>query len=291
MRSEAKHPPRVGIGLPVWNGERYVGEAIQSILDQTFENLQLLIGDNCSTDGTEEICRSFESDPRVTYVRRERNLGATPNYNQLMDRLRSPLVRWHACDDVLAPTYLEACVNLLDDDPGAPMAHTEAIVIDGTGRQIREWDGESSFQTDSAVDRWNAVAEAPDWHTIFGLVRREIMDRVGNFPLYPGSDRWVLGGGFLHGRPRFTSERLFIWRDHEETFRRSANLDQTAAEQWWSTDLRTWPLRTTMLGLRHGRGVIARSPLERPDRARCRGILNRQVTGPVIRRFHRRFKR
>ena len=282
--SRSQNIPRVGIGLPVYNGEKYLAEAIQSILEQSFEDFELLIGDNASSDSTEEICRSYEGDKRVIYVRRERNLGATPNYNDLMKRLKSPLVRWHACDDALAPTYLEACVSMLDDDSGAPMAHTEAVIIDGDGKTIGPWDRESGLRADSPVDRWHAMTAAHDWHSIFGLVRREVVDKVGLFPIYPGSDRWVLGGWLLHGRPRFSEERLFIWRDHAETFRRSANQNKSDAEEWWSTDLKTWPLRTTILGFRHGRAVIGGSPLGRSERARCRRLLRQQVSGPALRR-------
>ena len=229
----AQHSPktsRVGIGLPVYNGERYVEAAIRSILEQSFEDFQLVIGDNASTDGTEEICRSFDSDPRVQYVRRDWNLGATPNYNDLMDRLDSPLVRWQACDDVLARTYLERCVELLDEYPEAPMAHTAATIIDEHGDIQREWDLEHPLAHEDPAKRWQAAAEAWDWHSIFGLVRRTVMDDVGVFPIYPGSDRWVLAGWLLQGQPRYCSESLFLWRDHPETFRRSANSNRKSSE-------------------------------------------------------------
>ena len=276
---------RVGIGLPVYNGERYVEAAIRSIVEQSFEDFQLIIGDNASTDGTEEICRSFASDPRVHYVRRERNVGATPNYNDLMDRLDSPLVRWQACDDVLAETYLERCVELLDEHPDAPMAHTEATIIDEHGDVQRDWDLEHPLASEDPTERWTAMAKAWDWHSIFGLVRREVVDRVGVFPIYPGSDRWVLAGWLLQGRPRYCSEHLFLWRDHPETFRRSANSNQKSAEEWWSSDLRSWPMRTTVLGYRHGLGVIKASGLDAGTRQACRRILRRQIGGPVLRRI------
>ena len=275
---------RVGIGLPVFNGEKFLEESIRSIVEQTFEDFELVIGDNASTDATEEICRSFERDPRVTYVRRERNLGATPNYNDLMSRLEAPLVRWQACDDAIAPEYLGACVAMLDEDQGASMAHAHARVIDGTGGDIGGWDQESALEADAPVDRWEAMAVAPDWHSIFGLVRREVLDAVGLFPIYPGSDRWVLGGWLLHGHVRLVEEPLFIWRDHAETFRRTANQSKSDAENWWSTDLKSWPLRTTVLGCRHGRRVIGTSPLNRKERKACRRLLHRQVASPAVRK-------
>ena len=76
-------PPKVSVGLPVFNGKRFVAEAIESILAQTFDDLELVISDNASTDGTEEICRAYaEKDERVRYVLNSENLGAAYNYNQ-----------------------------------------------------------------------------------------------------------------------------------------------------------------------------------------------------------------
>ncbi len=74
--------PAVSIGLPVYNGDNFLAEAIDSILRQTMEDFELIISDNASTDRTEEICREYAAgDSRIRYYRNESNLGAMANYN------------------------------------------------------------------------------------------------------------------------------------------------------------------------------------------------------------------
>ena len=84
--------PTVSVGLPVYNGADYLAEAIDSILKQSFEDFELLIQDNASTDATGEICRAYAaSDARVRYVRNPQNVGAAGNYNLVFERARSLL--------------------------------------------------------------------------------------------------------------------------------------------------------------------------------------------------------
>src|SRR6266536_1939108 len=86
---------RVSIGLPVFNGERFVAEAIDSILAQTFEDFELIISDNASTDGTEEICRCYaEKDERIRFVRNRENYGAAFNFNQTFHLSSGGYFKW-----------------------------------------------------------------------------------------------------------------------------------------------------------------------------------------------------
>ena len=74
------------VGMPVYNGATHIGATIESLLDQTYRNFQLVISDNCSTDATEQICRKYASyDNRVQYTRMDVNKGATCNYNHLVE--------------------------------------------------------------------------------------------------------------------------------------------------------------------------------------------------------------
>ncbi|WP_081588053.1 glycosyltransferase family 2 protein [Gloeocapsa sp. PCC 7428] len=95
--------PRISIGMPVYNGEPYLKDAINSILNQTFEDFELIISDNGSTDRTEEICRTIASqDQRVRYYRNEQNLGAGWNFNRVVDLATGEYFRW-ACHDDIQP--------------------------------------------------------------------------------------------------------------------------------------------------------------------------------------------
>src|SRR5438128_542667 len=82
-RAGDRMTPRVSIGLPVYNGERYLRLALDSLLSQTFTDFELIISDNASTDGTTEICRAYAArDARIRYSRLEHNIGGSPNFNR-----------------------------------------------------------------------------------------------------------------------------------------------------------------------------------------------------------------
>src|SRR3954470_1068595 len=93
--------PRVSIGLPVYNGQRFLAPAVSSLLAQTFADFELVICDNASTDDTEAICRRFaERDPRVRYHRNEQNVGAAPNFNRALALSTGQYFKWAAHDDL-----------------------------------------------------------------------------------------------------------------------------------------------------------------------------------------------
>ncbi|HLT70875.1 MAG TPA: glycosyltransferase, partial [Acidimicrobiales bacterium] len=131
--------PRVTVGLPVRNGERHLRAAIESILGQTYGDLELVVSDNASTDATAEICAAYASDPRVRYERQPVDIGARENFHLVLSRARGEYFKWAACDDVLAPTFLERCVEALDADPGAVLAAADIEVIDDAGEPLGRW--------------------------------------------------------------------------------------------------------------------------------------------------------
>ncbi|MEM8874870.1 MAG: glycosyltransferase [Planctomycetota bacterium] len=130
--------PLVTIALPVYNGERYVREAIDSILAQSFTNFELLISDNASTDSTPQIIADYaRRDPRVRLHRNERNLGAAENFNLVVELARGDFFKWAAYDDVLAPDWLKVCVEALEREPDVMLVQTRTRVIDDEGRPMR----------------------------------------------------------------------------------------------------------------------------------------------------------
>lgn len=115
--------PQVSIGLPVYNGEKYVGKAIESVLSQTFKDFELIICDNASTDQTEKICREDATkDSRVRYYRNEKNLGAAKNFNRVFELSSSEYFKWLAADDLIEVDFLQRCVELLDSDASLLLA-------------------------------------------------------------------------------------------------------------------------------------------------------------------------
>src|SRR5262249_44963466 len=126
--------PLVSIGLPVYNGERFLGTCLDSLLAQTYANLEIVISDNASTDGTPALCEEYAArDPRIRFVRSDRNRGAAWNHNQVASMARGVYFRWCGADDALDPRFIEACVATLESQRDAVLAFPLSIVIDETG--------------------------------------------------------------------------------------------------------------------------------------------------------------
>ena len=116
----------VTIGMPVFNGARFVGRALDSLLAQTFSDFELLISDNASEDGTETICRDYaRRDARIRYVRQERNLGLFANVEFVMRQARGAYFMLVGDDDLYAPQYLATLVDLLAADPAVGLAYAD----------------------------------------------------------------------------------------------------------------------------------------------------------------------
>jgi glycosyltransferase involved in cell wall biosynthesis len=141
----------VTVGLPVYNGEATIERALRALGHQTYEKLEIIIGDNASDDQTEKICRRFEqSEPRCTYVRSSINRGATENFSQLFRRSSGSLFMWMAADDELDPQFVESGVEYLRANPpvvlAVPRAHgfipgriepVYTVEVNGLGRDVR----------------------------------------------------------------------------------------------------------------------------------------------------------
>jgi glycosyltransferase involved in cell wall biosynthesis len=110
--------PLVSVGMPVYNGERTVGAAIESILHQSWPKWELVISDNASTDGTSRICLEYAShEPRIRYLRQAGNLGAPANFREVLDESRGEFFMWAAADDRRSNDFIEANVTFLTEHP------------------------------------------------------------------------------------------------------------------------------------------------------------------------------
>src|SRR5829696_2574440 len=117
--------PRLTLGLPVYNGERYLAASLEALLGQTFTDFDLVISDNGSTDRTGEIARHYESiDPRVRYIHHPDNRGSTFNHNFVVDQTRGEFFKWVSHDDLYAPDLLAQCIAALDSRPEIALAHS-----------------------------------------------------------------------------------------------------------------------------------------------------------------------
>jgi glycosyltransferase involved in cell wall biosynthesis len=262
--------PRVSIGLPVYNGAKYVGEAIESILAQTYSDFELVISDNGSSDATEEICRDFAArDSRIRYTREPRNRGAAWNFNRTFELSGGEYFKWLAHDDVIGPHYLASAVDALDRDATLVLCHSRTGIIDRCGRLIGDYDSDESeawelqgMSPKVELKRLKAVsASAPHrrllgvllysirCHEVFGLIRSSAMRKTGLHHPYCSGEKVFLAELSLLGPFREVGEVLSFSRWHPERFSSNASaraqslhMDPSAARRFpWPRQIRsTW---------------------------------------------------
>jgi len=226
-RNEHKMRPKVSIGLPVHNGESYVEEAINSMLDQTYGDLELIITDNASTDRTEEICRDYlNSDSRVLYFRSETNKGASWNFNRAFHLSRGKYFKWASYDDLCADTFLERCVEVLDREDSVVLAYAQIAFIDERSEPIdirRPFmkNGSSHLKAKNPHKRLRWLFLCPPFdNAFFGLIRVDALKKTRVTLPFPLSDLSTLAELILQGKFYEISEKLFYRRIHPLISRR-----------------------------------------------------------------------
>lgn len=210
--------PKVSIGLPVYNGENFVREAIDSILSQTFEDFELIISDNASVDQTEEICRAFAAqDERVRYFRNQENVGASRNFTRVFELASGEYFKWAAHDDVCLPDFLSRCVEVLDQDPSVVLCQSRAASIGADGEIIRQWEINPELGSAYPHQRFKEIlAIGEEIYFVWGLIRRNILAKTPLLGSYVGHDRPLLSGLSLLGRIQQIPEVLFLMREHQD---------------------------------------------------------------------------
>jgi glycosyltransferase involved in cell wall biosynthesis len=261
--------PLVSIGLPVFNGAQYLDLAIQSILAQTYRNLELIINDNASTDQTQAICLSYaERDARVSYQRNYINIGGANNENLVFSRAKGKYFKWAAHDDVLETSFIQKCVDVLEQNCGVVLVKTHFVIIDEAGAKIGI-DCDNRASSNSAFKRFSGLT-LPDHgcRDICGLMRSEIVGKMKLRRNYTDSDRTFLSHMSLFGTFHQIGEPLFYKRTHPET---SINQYPGWHERmvWFGEEYKTKIALPHWLQELHYFESIAASPLKAIDKLLC----------------------
>ncbi len=286
--------PTVGVGMPVYNGEDYLEAALQAHLDQTFEDFEIVVCDNASDDRTPEIARAYEAkDDRIRYLRSERNLGGNPNFNRAFRFSRGRYFRWAACDDIIAPEYLERTVGMLDHNADAVLAHAQSGAIDRFGKPLLELRN-GFVDPDGAVEHFVLSSPSTKWLTsekpstrikgiihnghklsyVFGLMRRDAVLGTLLHRNFYGTDRVLLVELALQGKFLEDPEPLFFRRCHDANSSREGT-GKSLMDQWGGSD-RTYPARI-IWGYVNAINEAGLDPLER---ARCLAVVARKFGAP-----------
>jgi glycosyltransferase involved in cell wall biosynthesis len=274
--------PRLSVGLPVYNSSAYVAESIEAILGQTFEDFELIISDNASTDDTGDICRRYaEQDSRIRYFRQPENVGLAPNHNFCVRKAGGALFKWAAGDDLYARDLLEKCVAALDENPRVVLAHSWTAMIDGDGTFYQA----NSYPLDTsaarAPERFRSLLNDSGGDDDGGVMRREVLLSTAMKESYHHADRTIIAELALYGPFYQVPDWLYFRREHAGRAERAhpsvrarcANMDPKRANPWLNPAPR---LFAEYIGayLR----MIHRAPLTPDERRECYRYLTEWMT-------------
>lgn len=207
----------VSIGMPVYNAEQFLPQALEAVMGQTYRDLEIIICDNASTDSTQAICETFAArDDRIRYVRNPMNLGAPDNFNRAFTLSTRRFFKWAAHDDLIGPEFVGHCLEVLEDAPDAALAFTRIASIDDDGRQVELLPPVLPRLADRRPDRrlaQVALIRHGGFH-LWGLMRADLLAETELHGRYPGGDKVLLAEMALRGRFVVVDEPLFLLRQH-----------------------------------------------------------------------------
>jgi glycosyltransferase involved in cell wall biosynthesis len=211
--------PTLSLGIPVYNGVRWIDDLVTSILSDEFTDIELLISDNGSTDGTADRVRELAgADPRVTANLFHTNQGVQANFNWLIDHARADLFKWCAVGDLIRPGYLTTMVNVMRSQPDRVLAHCRYDFHDGTNTMSRGISHKRYFDeriipsTTSRIPAQRVIGAlryyAYGGH-FFGVHRRDLLVKLGAHAAYAGTDRVLTAELARYGRYHWTDDVLW----------------------------------------------------------------------------------
>lgn len=212
--------PVVSVGVPVYNGERYLRRALDSILGQSLSDLELIISDNASSDGTEGICRGYAGrNSRVRYIRQAHNIGAPRNWNFVVHEARGRFFKWASASDYSAPTMLERCVNVLKGDPAVVVCTGLTQLVDENDQLMEVYTRDASIDEDSPSARFAHIRAQLYRNNIqSAVVRLDALRSTRLDRLYPTGDLVLTAELALYGKFEVIPEVFVFRRESRETF-------------------------------------------------------------------------
>jgi glycosyltransferase involved in cell wall biosynthesis len=287
--------PKLSIGLPVFNGERYLETALKSLLAQSYSDYELLIVDNASADATEEICRSYASrDARVRYHRNPENQGPAYSFYRALELASGRYYKYAADDDLYDPRFLAECMAVAERDPDVVCCYTHAELIDEDGVHIENLDVPIDTNSPKVEVRlYQVIGVDHLCIQLYGVTRTDVFRRLRRYEGYYGWDRNLLAELALAGRIVTLPEHLFKHRLHAKSngsmlhFARPLDeLKKVDPSVDWALQL-SKPQRSSVTRFKNYFTAVAKAPLGPGEQARCYAQLARLVAEKAVGRLRR----
>jgi glycosyltransferase involved in cell wall biosynthesis len=227
--------PMVSIGMPIYNAEKYLTKSLDSLLAQDFQDFELIISDNASTDSTEQICRTYASkDSRIRYSRNAVNEGAVKNFNRVFQLSSGRFFMWASDHDLWEQSFISECLRKLEEESNAVLCFSPITLIDKEGQMIGTYDENLDTTNLDMLGRFHTVIWRLRWKlgagaSIYGLINSEALRMARPYQNVYGPDWILLIELSLLGSFVKLSQPLFHLRDVHSK-------DRTAKNQWESLD-------------------------------------------------------
>ena len=223
--------PLVSIGVPVYNGELYLGKALDSLLLQDHKNIEIIISDNCSTDRTKDICMQYQAvDNRISIITQKVNIGLMNNFKAVLESARGDYFMWAAVDDYWYPEFVSLLVNDLveHEKAGVAMCAVDRTRSDGSKLDSISFKGKNSPNNKTFLPMALALLSPKKYNLfIYGVFRTKLLRSAIRFwPTVASSDRWLLLQLSLATKFRYVDQMLHVRIAHDDPYHMRYPLDE-----------------------------------------------------------------
>ena len=225
MNLKNQDQPLVSVGMPIFNGAETLTKALDSVLEQDYQNLEIIISDNASTDTTPEICKTYvQKDSRIKYSRLKNNFGVVGNFNRTFELSSGKYFIWAACDDTIEQSLVRECVEKMEQYPEAVLCYFySAAYLGQGGPKVYSLGSDGLENIEGIVKRYEAILSCHPDTALYGLFRSSAVRKTKVFQAVLGGEKiflleLIIYGGFVQV-PRV----LFHYQMREKWF----TVDQT----------------------------------------------------------------
>ena len=270
--------PLVSIGLPLYNEEKTLQRALDSLLEQDYGNLEIVISDNASADRTAEICAGYLSDSRVRYHRNERNVGGIENFNRVFTLSRGEFFMWASGHDVRHPSFTARALEIMRGDESVVLCHSQVLWTDADGgapEPIPSFIDTRGMAQEIArlnVVLWGLVTGYP----IYGLIRSSALRKTDVYREVVSPDITLLAELALLGEFAFIPEPMLSAPRPADNWQIYVQKHVNKSLSTWSAQMLYWRMV----------GELCRATRSHPRRLRHKTVGTASVLLCMLTKYH-----